>query len=479
MRWLVASLLVLSLLLVGCEGVMDDLVIDPPVIPEDNLVMLTENYARLESYDLSDYQGSILYGPYRDDKFDVYYVNGDLVLDDSFSVVEKPYIMGLHKFYLKALLEPIFFSPFDSEDEIDFKVFKNFSQDQFLARECGLEMDIYPVRFMEELTINHRFTMLFFEYPSYETALSLLLQNEKTVDAYLEGVNGLIDSLQIDLSSATCNPQSELEDYDRMNYMFGTAHSNHTITYNLIVDNVKRYNNNAMFIEHELSKRKSILRGDKIYELPSVNVDPDYEGSYDIDDIVKNETIRRLYNAFFTEDNTTYFISEDDPISLYEVDLNCFSDEPGLLYGVDKDLYPNVMLACRADLKNEYYKRGSFDSPFTSCTCPYVEELRLYWYLIDDMVSKVQVDKLSDRFVEYDSELLKSAEDLFLEYPSQRNVEYLGSVYKSTLYGLLRDDKFHPIIPELIRRSTQIDSKIYLFKKTFDDYYNEERNFGF
>ena len=446
-----------------------------------------------------EYNGTILFGPYYiDDTDEGFYILEDNVYDSKLREVTNDKVIFLHNFYLYTRSNPLFYSPYDDIEQINFTKFENFSEEQYLSVSCNQTLENYPKEYYKELTKNILATDGFLENPSTHNAYVLIEQNERTFNAYTQGLNNIIKEFANPIiENSSCSENLEYE--FRINYGFFIPYTDKKIYVDNILSILDQFNQNTKILNEDIQYRKKVLSGEKefiypksilsktqgselndyysremaieLLELRSIN-DVVMSDGWDPQPETTNDTYEFRLNATNINISEIQFpdVKEDD-LYLFELNLICFPFEKGLVYGIDKDIYPNIFLATYFD--------ESLDNLLSICACPYVAQTSLYWELIYDMFQRIGNQPLSDYFSEpQDQELaetvnhMNAAEEDFLNYPSQDNLQFLSQTYRKVYFEHLEKGVYNEYLEEVWKRHILIDSKIYIYKKTFDRYYN-------
>lgn len=358
---------------------------------------------------------------------------------------------NLEDFFLLTYIRPIFFSPIDYEGQIDFDVFEDLSEAEFFVqytKDTGNEIDIYPGDFLREYEINHQMTRIFMADPTYENAVKLSTQQKKTLAAYSVDLGNFIRSID-----------------DSQEYMF-MMRNGQTLTKTELKQMLSELNDNLAYVLAQIEIRDEILNGEMGYSLPDVN----RPGLGEFEVFAPNNSISKtdakalysLYTYYADDKEKTFAPSlsySEDKFKLYKINLKCWEKDSAYVYGIDEDVYPNILLSERDMISFDYENWLMWDNGFTSCTCPYSDVERLNWYLIDDMITKISENPI-DSVLEY--------ERWFLANPTQKNLELLAVVYRSQLYQDMKDKKKDDLAV-LWKRMHQIETKTYLYNTVMDD----------
>lgn len=428
-------------------------------------------------YRFTEWNGNILYGPYQIDDESYFYYWGN-VLNEDFEKVENTDVENLHNLYMKTYLDPLFYSP-GPKDEFDFSGFMNFSKNQFLTKKCGLHYDVFPDQYLEELEVNKKITDEFFEHPSLENAGKLLDQNRDTLSRYVDGINEFGQALKKNVTENRCFESDQ--DLKRSNYFFITP-ERFEITYPLLVNYTKALNDNSRALMEDIRRRREILTGGGIPSLPSTTKpeglslsEVSWEGTetaIDKKEAVEstNERRKKEYEIFNLKEefgaDGLKLINKDE-VKQFKMKLNCIKNS-SLVYGVEKDIYPNIFLATKP--RDIEYNSTSLNF-FASCRCPYSEETRLDWYMLNDLYEDVSKEKAGNS--QQRDTRIGEIEHVFLKYPGTETAEKLSSAYYRELVENIKSDRFDETISVLWSRSQKEKTKIHRFRETFDDFYNK------
>jgi hypothetical protein len=362
-------------------------------------------------------------------------------------------------FFVLTYTQPIFLLPEDYAGQVDFSKIEDLSETEFFkeyTKRTGNFVDIYPGDFLIEYKKTSDMTRLFYVEPTEENARLLVEQQKKTLLRYIQDLSRFIKSID----------QNE-------NYMF-LMRNGQTVSKTELKEMLTDINQNAAYILAQIEIRESVLNNEAGYSLPMVKMPEltEFEVLNQSDVISKPlaKTLMSLYIFYSDDMNKTYDESltwNAEEFKLYKINLKCWEQESGFVYGIDKDVYPNILLAERDMITFDYTHWQSWDNGFTSCSCPYSDVERLNWFLVDDMYKKISSQKI---------ESVKEYEDMFLANPSQKNLELLGVVYRSQLYQDLREQKKDDLA-KLWLRMHQIEMKSHLFNKVMDDI-NWSTHFG-
>lgn len=354
-------------------------------------------------------------------------------------------------FFLLTYIKPIFFTPTDYDGQVNFSKFDDLSDIKFFkdyTKKTGHKIDIYPGDFLREYEINNDMTKIFLSKPTYENAVKLSSQQKKTLAAYSVDLGNFIKSID-----------------DSQDYLF-MMRNGQILTKVQLKQMLTEMNDNLAYILAQIQIRDEVLNGTMGYSLPDVKRPElsEFE-TFAPNGVISKSTAKALYSlyTYYADDkDKTYKDSltySEDNFKLYKINLYCWEKDSGYVYGIDENVYPNVLLAERGMIKFDYEHLLEWDNGFTSCTCPFTDEERLNWYLVDDMVKKISKRKINS---------VSEYEQFFLDNPTQKNLELLAQVYRSQLYQDMKDSK-KDNLAILWKRMNQIETKTYLYNTVMDD----------
>ena len=475
-------------------------------------------------YRFAEYDNSLLYGPYLVDESKYYYQKGQ-VLNNRLKPVSNTKVEGLHNFYLKTYLDPLFYSPTNSKD-LNLSDFEKFEEQKILSEYCGLEYDLIPGIYFENLEQNQKTTERFLKYASERNADRVLSQNLNTTESYSEYVTNFIDLINRDVSGNECFAN------DTENY--GLAKATRTpVQYRLDSQVLLNYssmaNDNIEALVGEIEYREKILKSenetnltigrlelenysysyesvfgpqkakeemnerriDEITSLAEATDEDAYEETQEDEDNQEEQTHKHGEETHTHEDEKTPDDTEKEVSGPVELTLNQWRDvrlveevpvqydlKPSCLernsipvYGWDKNIYPNIMLGEDTLFKDRpKYLRELF----TLSRCPYVELTRLNWYVTDGLYRDISQEPINTNYEGPRSIQVTEAERIFLEDPGDETLSQLSKVYKMALKDNLNSDKFSQELPIFWRRSLQESSRLHKFEPTYDDFYNDK-----
>jgi len=362
-----------------------------------------------------------------------------------------PENVNIEDYFLLTYIKPIFFSPQDYEGQIDFSKFEDLSETSFFkeyTKNTGREIDIYPGDFLNEYEKTNTQTRIFLAEPTYENAVKLNMQQKRTLAAYSVDLGRFISSIDAN-----------------QNYSF-MMRNGQVITKKELRDMLSDLNDNMAYILAQIQIREEILNGQMGYSLPDVNKPDIAEFEVftedDFDNTISKSTAKDLFSlyTYYADDRkeTHRDYSEDD-FKLYKINLKCWQNDSGFVYGISEDVYPNVLLAQKDMIKEDYRFAYNWDNGFTSCTCPYTDVERLNWFLVDNMYEKITKDTINS---------VKEYEDIFIQNPSQHNLELLAIVYRAQLYEDIKAEKTEDLA-KLWKRMHQIETKTFLYTEVMND----------
>jgi len=217
-------------------------------------------------YRFADYEGSLIFGPYYVQE-NSYYYHRDRVLNKNLETVSKPEVEGLHNFYLKTYLDPLFYAPKDSGAS-NLSKFDRFEQDKILAKHCGLEYDLIPGDYFEDLEENHEATERFLTNASSKNAENLIAKNTEATASYSKYINRFINLIDRDVSNNRC--------FDNNSENYGLAKATRTPTpYRIDSQTLLSYsdaaNDNAEQLLEDIQKREKILNSETDFAIETGN----------------------------------------------------------------------------------------------------------------------------------------------------------------------------------------------------------------
>ncbi|MAH45331.1 hypothetical protein CMI37_05855 [Candidatus Pacearchaeota archaeon] len=361
----------------------------------------------------------------------------------------------LEQFYYINVFEPLYFSPVDTYEQLEFDKFKPISDYSFFNqfRSCSdNHIDLYPDDFLRMLKKSELKHIKFFNNPTRTSANNLLQQQRKTAHAYLSDIDRFYKSLEgIGKEENFMMPDTQL----------------------LTITNLKQilvdFRENTYAILVELDRREKILTGGEQYIVEhDKQVDCGAFDEVDTRYTLTPEIAKDLFLYYIDtskDPQSEYNRAEQIPVSdfnSYLIELNCYNDYYDYVYGVDADMYGHMFMAkydsSAHDVLDFYERNGNFDMPFTSCFCPFVEEDRINWYLIDYF----NTDE------DHEEEEIGCMEHSFSHNPTQRNLDRWANENEQHMkraYHTKEWDNFDTLWKE----KTQIETKFFLFTEAMDD----------
>lgn len=448
-----------------------------------------------DNYRFAEHEGKMVFGPYLIEDRRYYYSEGK-VLNNNLSSVNRPEVIGLHNFYLKTYLDPIFYSP---GENFNLSGFDRFEEDKVLVGPCGLEYDVVPQDYFDDLEVNKEETEAFFRHASMQNAEDLVKQNRETIDGYAGMVGGFVDLINKDVEKNDCfvDVRGEgdgiaLSTYTPVNY---------GITDEVLVNYSRMANENARVALSQVESRERILQGEKSYSIEKTNrsVNSEVVGNhslkYNSTEALEEFNSRRLdeYTDLFNQSSVSENVSEE------KLELNDFADEKKVrekarladkapkkfdirsyclggdftpVYGWDKDVYPNIISG--ESLVQDSEESSNLKDFFTVCRCPYVEITRLKWHVMSDQYQGVSENRLSRNYTGLNKKAVSEAEASFLRDPGELTFSNLSESYESSLRENLRRGHFDSSMPLMWRRNIQQESRIHRFEEAYDDFWNEK-----
>lgn len=430
------------------------------------------------TYQFSNVNGKILYGPYQIDSKHFFYYDGN-VLNETLDQIENPQVRRIHKFYLKTYTDPLFYTPTES-GSYNFSNYSQFENQKILAKECGLEYDVIPSKYFDSLQKNQEETNQFLSHPSRQNALELIDQNRAANRAYAAQISNFIDLLDKDLTQNDCFSKKE----SNTTYRFSTyGPVTEEISVSNLIDHARKANNNAIAMRKDINAREQILDGQDDFEI-KVDKPPKLSDRSVLKPQKTPEEAKKMINDRREEEHIDLELNSksleirdlEDPPESYSLRTYCpHSDdnESVSIYGVRKNIYPNIFagqnILDEAEFENHPASSEDF---FTVCRCPYVEITRLNWYNTDSLYEKVSSQSIAGKLNGELKENVENFESKFIEDRSQTSLESLADSYAYTYTKLLKEDVYNDQIPIMWRRSHQQKSKLNNFAETYDDFYN-------
>ena len=445
-----------------------------------------------DQYRFAEHEGDLVFGPYLVDDRRYYYSSGE-VLDNNLTRVDRPEVKGLHNFYLKTYLDPLFYSP---GDELNLSGFEKFEKDKVLAESCGLEYDVVPQEFFNELEKNKDGTEAFFNRASMNNAEELVSQNRETVDAY-GGMNGeFIDLIGKDVTGNDCFVDVK----EGSNSLATNTPVNYGIDEKVLINYSRMANRNAEKALNQIKGRQKILRGDKDYDIKVEDVsegynksDEDFDLSYNSSEALNEFNDRRIEEYLELKEgsapddvsdgsnkSSNFSGNEDigDEARLasklpqrFDMRSYCLGGDFTPVYGWEKDVYPNIISG--EEIVQDYDTVNLKDF-FTVCRCPYVEITRLKWYVLNDQYRKISEAPVSSAYTGVESSGINKSERSFIEDPGESSASNLSEKYESALRENLRSGNYHDSLPVMWERNVQEESNLHRFEQAYDDFWNRE-----
>lgn len=474
-----------------------------------------------DQYRFGEYQGSIIYGPYLVNGEKFYYHN-DNVLNERLRKVQNKEAESLHNFYLQTYLDPLFYSPTDGEN-FDLSGFEKFENQKILAEYCGLNYDLIPQEFFNEVERNHKVTESFLTHASRQNAMKLQSQNLNTTKAYSDYVSDFINLTNRDVSDNKCFNDDSINS--------GMAKATRTpVQYRIdsgtILNHSEMANNNVKELLKDVEERNDILSSEREFKL-EVNSVTLENRSYVYENMMTPSEAKEEMNARRVseltelsmmaeehdeeEDSHTHEGSEsshthgeeththeeensqdskttatekkltleqwnelrlvDEIPTKYDVEPICLEKDTVPIYGWDKNVYPNIILA----QEGLYSMNPGYVKDFFSLSrCPYVEITRLNWYVNDGLYREIEDSNMSESYNGPNKSTVERAEQLYLENPGDETLSQLSSGYRMALVKSLEKGRYDSELPQLWKRTTQEKSKLHKFETTYDDFYSKE-----
>ena len=425
----------------------------------------------INQYRFSELNGSIVYGPYliNDTR---YFVHGNRVLDENLKPSDKQRVKRLHNFYLKTYLDPLFYSPEEPGKDLDLDGFEKFESQKILTDRCGLEYDLIPQKYFESLEKNHRATEKFIKKASRENAENLMQKNRESIKAYSEYIGNFTQVLTKNVSGNKCFRNGSIEN----SVIVTLTPGKHQIKTETLLNYTRMANENAEKLVKDLRDREKLLTSSKKLNITYNVKIPSFYGEADFD---WNETeTRRIINERRTREYSSKNLEKTgmdlitvDKVNKFLMQPVCLENQTLEITGTRKDVYPNIITRDRVFSESHQFD-GLFENFFSVSKCPYVEETRLNWYVMDGIQEKLNKGLVSEEYSGTDENRLESAENIFIQEPDQRHFKELSDTYNQILRKNLAQDKYSDSLGDIWRRGTQSKSKIDQFKDTYNDFYN-------
>ena len=294
---IIASLLIASLgLTVGFSMMQEPeyQTIDEKVSPIGEQINSTDQYR------FSEYKGNMLFGPYLVDDKRYFYYEGEVV-NQNLKSVNRPQVEGLHNFYMKTYTDPLFYSPAAEDQQMNLSGFKRFEQDKILSKHCGLDYEVIPQQYFNELGKNYESTNQFYRYASVQNAQDLIEQNRQTVNGYSGMVSQFLNLMQKNVSQNDCFQDDARES--------GIAKATLTpVQYRIDTGTFLNYsrmaNQNAELALEQVSSREDLLNGSESLELSYKsnqdlrNYSYNFNLAYQTGEEAKEEFNRRMVSEY-------------------------------------------------------------------------------------------------------------------------------------------------------------------------------------
>lgn len=449
-------------------------------------------------YRFANVDGEIMYGPYIHENSRYYYFNGE-VLDSDYNIVDNRNIEHLHKFYIQTYTDPLYYAP-GSQEEMDLSGFKQFEEDKILSKECGLEYDVIPQSFLNNLTENHQSTDKFLQTASTKNAENLIDQNRKTVHSYSSYIGDFIDNINREVWMNEC--------FDNETRNNGFARSTFTepqymIDTEIMANYSRMGNENAKKSLREINEREKLLKQGGTIKYPENNVTIK-QFNYNYSNMMTPEEARsemriRMENEekqaiehladiededdreenhshphgedeeeinYSNVDVDLEFPEIDETPEAYDINSICKGYEYAPVYGWDKQVYPNVMIGTTNYIDSAQSQLWDF---FTVCRCPYTEISRLKWYTIDDLYNQINLEETQNM-----SNESKEATEIFLNNPGDQTMNQMAEKYESEVVKSVKTGEYNPNIDTMWKVSQKSNSKINYLGKTYTDFYSKQ-----
>lgn len=455
-------------------------------------------------YRFSNVDGEIMYGPYIEKEDKYYYYDGN-VLNSNYKQVENKDIENLHKFYLQTYTDPLYYAP-GSEEDMNLSGFEQFEKYKILTKECGLEYDMVPQKFFNNLSKNHEATDVFLQKASKQNAQRLVSQNRETVRSYSSYIGSFIDNLNREVWMNECF------DNETRNNGFSRAtltEPQYMIDTEIMANYSRMANENARKSLDEVNAREQLLEnGGKVNYTYFNQTVANYNYSYadlmsperakdEMHTRIENEekqAIEHLVEIENGEDeenhthphgSNTSQSQEEEEINysnvdvdlelpeintvprLYDINSTCLGNEYAPVYGWNKNVYPNLMMGSTDYMDSAQRQLWDF---FTVCRCPYVEISRLKWYAIDDTYNRVDSGEKAEEI----SEDSKKARRIFLENPGDKTLSQMAKSYENDMVSSIENNEYNSDMARMWEVSQKSNSKMNYLKTTYNDFYSEQ-----
>jgi len=422
----------------------------------------------------------------------------------------------LKNYYEITKLDPLFYSPF-VDSTFDFTKYRNYEEIIFSGftkqfgrslykyyQEQGKTLNLIPHKFLELLTENISKTNKFLESPTLDNAKELIVTNENTTDAYLENLHQLGEIINLVTSIQTPDKL--------VNTGLGRLQG-----FAVAIADLKLMQKNGDELKNEIEKRKKILNGEADFNIPKFVVPENLSTDEFATDTFfsKKDAKEELWETYIWEWKDLATVIKGRPFTReqfnsvnvqgpYQIDILCFppdSQFKHLVYGFFPPEnsftlpYPRFMIADgltyrlpgHVPFTDQPREEWLKDNPMTLCSCPYIENAKLVWFLIDFMKIRLEDKKVfsvlsSDNHSQNLNQIISQGatlEEKFLKYPTQNNLFLLGDHYKAFYYAIAKMGENGETVPRSIERSketswqyyTLVQSKIAFLQKVFDHLY--------
>ena len=363
-----------------------------------------------------------------------------------------------YNFYKKTLYEPILFSPLNNQNQNAFMDIIDISDSSYIKRyenKYDFEFYVKPKRFYTNLENLNVAYYRYYHTPTKKNAYLLTKQQRLTIMSYIEDINTFIDNEPLYEDIDFVNEYNVFLNKFEMNayLLYGVDKF-----YDLLTEVDERYN--------------LISYGETVIEEPYQPNLNDYK-EYNPANILNQSMANKMFSVF------TYYSPHkqdkikktlrlyDDQFKLYYIDSRCYKHKDIPVYGIDGNFYSNIFFASinstGPDLVDRYKVEEDFDMSFTFCKCPYIEEDRIQWYLINHFVKELKGKNID----EYETK--------FLNNPSTHNIKLLGKYYKYKFFNT-QDIKYWVYYNQiqtplflLVDSANNIDVKIHFDQYSCDD----------
>ncbi|MGM5482987.1 MAG: hypothetical protein ACQESF_05980 [Nanobdellota archaeon] len=479
---------------------------------------------------MSNHSGMIKFGPYYMHGDEKYFVVGGEVLKPDMSEVGPNIsrkIKALHNFYLSTFFQPLFYSPTDNKDQRNMSDLREMTKDYFENRYPPSDfsddyLNLNPDNFLINLEKNIKDTNKFLQYATYNNALNVLKQNRKTLFAYSENINNVLQLFSMEnmqfnenlllnykknldnshelFKEKTKQYKSIVEEkfnvsnkfYDNNIDKYETAYDVIYI-YSYIQAIFEQVDENLRSLKNTIKDKEKILKAEENFKFKGLIEELSQKEYHDPESFNSINKTRALlfFNKYIDEEISKELggriikkynkIRSIDQIKAYEINIEeCAyterlqNKENIIFYGVYSDFYPNIMFEPPENLTIENYHHGKDVVFATNCECPSKSEVyKLEWYVIDDMNNLTKQNNLTSQVGGLYKDKISKAEKIFVNYPSTRHLKYLSETYRTVLLNIIENGTYDKSIKELWERSTKSRSRIYMIESTFERYYNK------